>query len=75
MHVLKYFEPSLEGGFLGGSDSKESACDPENRGLISGLVRSPGEGHDTHSDIFAWRVPWTEEPGPQSMGLHRVGHN
>ena len=24
----------------------------------------------THSNILAWRIPWTEEPGrPQSMGL------
>ena len=30
----------------------------------------------THSNILAWRVPWTEEPGGlQSMGLHRVGHS
>ena len=30
----------------------------------------------THSSIFAWKMPWTEEPGkPQSMGLQRVGHN
>ena len=28
----------------------------------------------THSSIFAWRTPWTEEPGRlQSTGLHRVG--
>ena len=24
----------------------------------------------THSSILAWRSPWTEEPGPQSKGLH-----
>ena len=30
----------------------------------------------THSSIFAWRIPWTQEPGGlQSMGLQRVGHN
>ena len=30
----------------------------------------------THSSIFAWRVPWTEEPGGQpSMGSHRVGQD
>ena len=30
----------------------------------------------THSSIFAWRIPWTEEPGGlQSMGLQRVRHN
>ena len=30
----------------------------------------------TQSSIFAWRIPWTEEPGgPQSMGPQRVGHD
>ena len=33
------------GGFLGGSDGKESACDAGERGLIPGLGRSPGEGN------------------------------
>ena len=29
-----------------------------------------------HSSIFAWRIPWTEEPGRvQSMGLQKVGCN
>ena len=30
----------------------------------------------THSNILAWKIPWTEEPGGlQSMGLQRVGHD
>ena len=30
----------------------------------------------THSNILAWRIPWTEEPsGLQSMGSERVRHN
>ena len=30
----------------------------------------------THSSVFAWEIPWTEEPGGlQSTGLQRVGHN
>ena len=30
----------------------------------------------THSNILAWRNPWTEEPGgPQSMGLQKVGED
>ena len=30
----------------------------------------------THSNILAWRIPWTEEPGGlQSIGSHRVRHN
>ena len=29
----------------------------------------------THSDILAWKIPWTEEPGGlQSMGSQTVGH-
>ena len=30
----------------------------------------------THSNILAWRIPWTEEPGRlQSIGLQRVAHD
>ena len=29
-----------------------------------------GKGMATHSNTFAWRIPWTEEPGRlQSIGL------
>ena len=36
-------KPSL--GFPGGSDSKESACNVGDPGLIPGLGRSPGDGN------------------------------
>jgi len=37
--------------------------DPLERGMV------------THSSIFAWRIPWTEEPSRlQSMGLQKVRH-
>ena len=30
----------------------------------------------THSRIFAWKIPWTGEPGGlQSRGSQRVGHD
>ena len=30
----------------------------------------------THSNILAWEISWTEEPGRlQSMGLQSVGYN
>ena len=30
----------------------------------------------THSNILAWRIPWTEKPGGiQSTGLQKVRHN
>ena len=28
-----------------------------------------------HSSTLAWKIPWTEEPRLQSVGLIRVGHN
>ena len=37
------------GGFLSGSDSKESACSAGDPGSTSGSGRSPGEGMATHS--------------------------
>ena len=53
-----------------------NARDERNTGLIPLLERSPGVGSGNHSSTFAWKIPWTEEPGgPQSMGLQRVGHN
>ena len=34
------------------------------------------KGMATHSSTFAWRIPWTEEPGRlQSMGLQRVRYD
>ena len=45
-------------------------------GSIPGLGRSPEEEMATHSNILAWKIPWTEERGGlQSMGLERVGHD
>ena len=34
------------------------------------------ESMATHTSTFAWRIPWTEDPGGlQSMGSQRVRHN
>ena len=34
------------------------------------------KGMATHSNILAWRIPWTEEAGRlQSLGLQRVRHS
>ena len=39
-----------------------------------GLEGPLEKGKATHSNILAWRIPWTEEPGGlQSMGSQR--HN
>ena len=34
------------------------------------------KGMTSHSSIFPWRIPWTEEPGwLQSKGSQRVRHS
>jgi len=65
-----------EGGFRGGSDSKNLPA------MWEIWVRSQNREDPlekemaTHSTILAWRIPWTEEPGGlQSMGLQRIGLN
>ena len=62
-------------GFPGGSARRESTCNARDLGLISGLGRSPGEGHGNHSSVLAWKIPWTEEPGGLVCGVTRVGHD
>ena len=49
----------------GDSDSEESACNAGDLGQEDPLEK----GMPTLCSIFAWRIPWTEEPGGlQSMG-------
>ena len=67
----KRLEFKLIWGFPGGSDGKELACnagDPRENTLEKGMA--------THSNILAWRISWTEEPGRlQSMGSQRIRHD
>ena len=63
-------------GFPGGSDGKESACNVEDPGSITGSGRSSGGGNCISLQYLAWRIPWTEEPGGlQSLGSQRVRHH
>ena len=55
---------------------------PDNPGDLRDMSSTPGsddpleEGMATPSNIFAWRSPWTEEPGGlQPIGSQRVGHD
>ena len=51
-------------GFLGGSNSKESAHNAGDLGEEDPLEKEMA----THSSTLEWRIPWTEEPGRlQSM--------
>ena len=55
-------------GFPGGSEVKASASNAGGLGSIP--EEDPLEKEmATHSNILAWRIPWTEEPGRlQSTG-------
>ena len=67
---------SISVGFLSGSDSIESTGNAGDQGSIPGMERSHGEGKGNHSNIPAWRIPWTEGPGGlKFMGSQRVGHD
>ena len=50
--------------------------DAGDLGSIPGSGKFPGEGNGNPLQYFAWRIPWTEEPGGlQSMGSQRVGND
>ena len=72
-HVLDTINSRNHLGFSGGSDSKESASDAGDLGLIPGQEDVLKKEMATHSSILVWTIPWTEEPcGLQSMKLQRV---
>ena len=67
-------------GSPGSASDKEPACQCRRHKrceLDSWVGKIPlEEGTTTHSNITAWRIPWTEEHGGlQSIGSQRVGHD
>ena len=63
-------------GFPSGSAIENPPVNAEDAGLIPGSRRSPGERKAIHSNILAWEIPWTEEPGGlQSTWSQRVKHD
>ena len=64
-------------GFLGGSDGIKNLPAMQKMQVQSLSQEDPLEKEmATHSNILAWRIPWTEELGGlQSMGSQRVGHD
>ena len=53
-----------------------NAGDVRDTGLILGWEVTLEKGMATHSNILAWRSPWTEEPGGLLfLGLQRVRHD
>ena len=65
--------------FPGGSAVKNPPAIQESQEMkVQSLGQEDAleEAMGTHSSIFAWRIPWTEEPGGlRSIELQRVAHN
>ena len=62
--------------FPSGSDIKHLPMMQETWVGLLGWEDPLEKGMATHSSTFAWKIPWTEEPGRlQSIGLQRVGHD
>ena len=62
----------MESGITGQNPSANPG-DIRDASSIPGSGRSSEAGHDTHSTIFAWGIPWAEKPGGlQSIGSQRV---
>ena len=62
--------------FIHSSVDTESACNAGD--WVQSLSQEDPleKGMATHSSTFAWKIPWTEEPGGlQSNGLQRVGQD
>ena len=73
---------SLEhrGGFPDGASGKEPTCQCRRSKRCEfdpwGQEDPLEEDMATHSNILAWQIPWTEEPGRLwSIGLQRVRHD
>ena len=66
--------PSM--GFLKGSVVKNLPAMQESWIQFQGQEEPLEKGMATHSNILAWRIPWTEEPGGLwSMRLQRDRHD
>ena len=60
-------------GFPGGARGTE--WQETLKSSITGLGRSLEEEMATYSSILAWRIPWTEPGGLQSIGSQRFGYD
>ena len=67
-YIYTHIHQVLTTGLAGNSpdlfdlDGKEFVSNIGDLGSIPGLGRSLEKEIAVHSNIFAWRIPWTEEP-------------
>ena len=54
---------------------KNLPAKPETRVRFLGREDPLEKGMATLSSVLAWEIPWTEEPGGQSLEAQRVRHD
>ena len=68
---------ALTVGFIGGSlvaqVVKKNSCNAGDWGPSLGLEDPLEKGMATHSDILAWRIPWTGSLMRYNLWIHRGG--
>ena len=62
-------------GFPGSSVVKNLPAMQETQLRSLGQEDPLEEGMASHSSILAWRIPWTEPGGLQSIASPRLGHD
>ena len=69
-NLLDWSPPGYSRGFPGDQTVKNLSTMQDTRVRSLGREDPLEKGLTTHSNILAWKIPWTEEPGRlQSMGL------
>ena len=61
--------------YLGFPSGSVGAGNPGDASSILGWEDPLEESMATHSNILAWRIPWTEEPDGRNPQCCRVGHD
>ena len=73
--IFIYFSLELSVGFPGGANGKEPICQCRwyrRHGFDPQIQEDPlEEGMATHSNILAWRIPWTKKPRGYSPWGHK----
>ena len=71
----RYFSECFPGGAVV-KNLPANARDTKDMGSIFGPGICSGLGNGNHSNILAWKIPWTEEPGSYSpWGHKRIEHD
>ena len=61
---LVFLQPfSISKGFCGGEVAKNPPANARDVGSIPSLEDPLEKKMATHSNILAWEIPWTQEPG------------